>query len=125
MDFENEKLIFGQTIKEIRTNRKMSVRALASTLGVSAVYLSDLENSARKVTLTVVDKVKSNLILSEEEEKKVMSAFSHDRLDIPVELLYYLIDNELVDSLKTIQKEDVKGESIKCLALKFNSNNKK
>jgi transcriptional regulator with XRE-family HTH domain len=125
MNFENENLIFGQTIKEIRVSRKMSIRALAVALGVSPVYLSDLENSSRKVTSTVIEKVKSSLELSEDEEAKVMSAFSHDRLDIPVELLYYLIDNDLLDSLKTIQKEDSKGESIKCLALKFKQSNVK
>lgn len=120
---EDEKLIFGFVLKKIRNNREISIRRLASILGISAVYLSDLENNARKVTLNVIEKIKSNLILTEDEEKLMMNAFTHDRLNVPVEILYYLIDNDLLDSIKTIKKEDAKGESIKRLAKTFKTEN--
>jgi len=51
-----------------------------------------------------------------------MKAFARDRLDIPVELLYYLIDNELIESIKIIKNEDAKGETIKRLALALKNN---
>lgn len=120
---EEEKLIFGFILKKIRNNREISIRRLASILGISAVYLSDLENNARKVTLNVIEKIKSNLILTEDEEQLMMNAFTHDRLNVPVEILYYLIDNDLLDSIKTIKKEDAKGESIKRLAKTFKTEN--
>lgn len=121
MKVDNEKLVFGQVLKEIRSSREMSLRGLANVLGVSAVYLSDLEKNSRKVTLSVIEKIESNLILTEQEEETIMNAFTHDRLNIPVDLLYYLIDNNLLESIKTIQKEDENGESIKRLALTLTS----
>lgn len=122
MNIENETLIFGQFLKEIRNNRKMSLRSFAGILGVSAAYLLDLENNARKVTINIINKIKSNLVLTQDEELKMEKAFMHDRLIISTDLLYYLIDNDLLDSIKTIQEEDKKGESIKRLALTFKQN---
>lgn len=118
-------LKFGQVLKDIRNNRCLSVRQFALKCGVSAIYISDLENNNRKVTMSVINKICNNICLTEQEHQTIMYAFSHDRIDIPVELLYYLINNDLIDSLQTIKEIDEKGVNIKKLALKLESDKKK
>ena len=74
--------------------------------------------------MSVINKICNNIVLTEQESQAMMDAFARDRLDVPVELLYYLIDNNLIESLKVIKEEDQKGTNIKNLALKLNSNKK-
>ena len=116
----NEKLEFGQILKRIRTTRNLTVRQFASKVELSIVYISDLENNNRKVTMTVINKIIKNILLTEIEQKEKMDAFCKDRLNIPTDLLYYLLDNDLLESLKIIKDKDKTGENIKQLALKLN-----
>lgn len=116
----NEKLEFGQILKRIRTTRNLTVRKFASKVELSIVYISDLENNNRKVTMTVINKIIKNILLTEIEQKEIMDAFCKDRLNIPTDLLYYLLDNDLLESLKIIKDKDKTGENIKQLALKLN-----
>ena len=70
----------------------------------------------------MLQRILKKLDLTKTEKEEVMKAFARDRLDIPVELLYYLIDNELIESIKIIKNEDAKGETIKRLALALKNN---
>jgi len=114
---------FGSVIKEIRENRNLSIRGLASLCELSAAYVSDLETNKRNPTLKVIKHMSENLKLTENEHKMMMDAFAHDRLQIPVDLLYYVIDNDLIESLKVLKKVDKDGQNIKRLALSLNKNN--
>lgn len=119
MNNAGKNLKFGQVLRDIRNNRGLSVRQFALKCGVSAIYISDLENNNRKSTMSVINKICNNICLTEQELQSMMDAFTRDRLDIPVELLYYLIDNDLIESLQTIKESDKKGVNIKKLALKL------
>ena len=113
---------FGSVIKEIRENRNLSIRGLASLCEFSAAYVSDLETNKRNPTLKVIKHMSENLKLTENEHKMMMDAFAHDRLQIPVHLLYYVIDNDLIESLKVLKEVDEDGQNIKHLALSLNKN---
>lgn len=116
MKLENEQLQFGAVLRSIRQQRELSVRAMSKLCGVSPIYISDLENNNRKVTLNVINNITGKVVLTKEENEQMMQAYSHDRLDIPVELLYYLIDNDLLDSIKTFKEYDSNGTIVKQLA---------
>lgn len=118
-----EKLKFGSVLNYIRTSRELSMRQLAIICGLSAMYISDLENGNRKPTLRVIECISKKLLLTDEEYSMMMDAFAHDRLQVPVDILYYLIDNDLIESLNILKEVDKKGDNIKRLALSLNNGN--
>ena len=71
MKEKEAKLIFGNSLRTIRTNRELSVRGFAKVVGYSAVYISDLENGNRKPTLEMINIFNEKLLLSEEEFKSL------------------------------------------------------
>lgn len=107
---------FGKTLKGIREDRDLSIRQFAKICDFSPAYISDLEKDNRKPTLELINRISNNLILTEEEKNTMKNAFIHDRLEVSPELLYYLIDNDLIESLKILKELDSKGENIKRLA---------
>lgn len=119
MDQSNKDLKFGKTLRNIRNNRCLSVRQFAVRCGFSPVYISDLENNNRKPTIKVIEGISQNFDLSEEEHKMMMDAFAHDRLTIPVEVLYWILDNDLIDSLSVLKDLDPKGKETKNFTLQM------
>ena len=109
-------LKFGVVLRDIRTSRNMTVRDFSDTCSMSVGYICDLEKGNRKATLQDMDNVVNNLILTEEEHQEMINAFAYDRLQIPVELLYYLIDNNLLESIKAFKEYDEKGTKVKQFA---------
>lgn len=117
---------FGSFLKAMRYSGELSMRDFASILGISATYISDLENGNRKPTLNLIDKISSSLVLTEEENKKMFDLFSYDRLELYPDLVHYLIDNDLIDSLNILKKYDKDGSKVKTftLGLKHDNNRK-
>lgn len=116
---------FGSTIKCIRNNRNLSLRDLAKLCEFSPAYISDLEKNNRKPSIEVIKRISERLELISEEQKMVMDAFFHDRLEIPSELLHYIIDNDLIESLNILREFDSDGQDIKNLAFSLKNNNSK
>ena len=113
---EKQKLKFGSVLNGIRTSRELTIRDFSEATGFSAGYLCDLENSNRMGSLEVINKISNKICTSEEENKAMVKAYMCDRLTLPSELIYYLVENELLESIKIIKEHDPKGESIKKLA---------
>ena len=103
-------------LKKIREDYILTVREMAKISGFSPAYVSESENGVRMATLIYLKSLKENLHLSEEESNALLRAYNRDRLNIDEDILYYLIDNDLLDSLDVIRKLDKKGELIKRLA---------
>ena len=47
----------GVLVKQLRLRKKLSLRAMAKELGISAPYLSDIEWGRRKVSARVLDEI--------------------------------------------------------------------
>ena len=117
-------LKFSAVLKDIRTSRGMTVREFSKTCHISGAYISDLEHGNRKATVQVMNNITNNLTLTDEENKDMINAFAYDRLQIPTELLCYLVDNDLLPSLKVLKEHDKEGNSIKKLAKTMQNNHK-
>lgn len=124
MNEAGKDLKFGPLLQNIRNIRYLSVRQFALECGISATYVSDLENNNRKPTMKVIQSISENINLSEEEHKMMMDAFAHDRLNIPVELLYWILDNNLIQSLDDLKKLDPQGTATKNLVLQLKTGKK-
>ncbi|MBN9073050.1 MAG: helix-turn-helix transcriptional regulator [Rhizobiales bacterium] len=76
---------FGQKLRELRRERKVSQKDMASALGVSAAYLSALEHGHRGLpNWAFVQKVIGyfNIIWDEAEELEALAWTSHPRIVI-------------------------------------------
>jgi predicted transcriptional regulator len=52
------RLSIGEALRRERMKKKVSLRSLAKTLGISAAYLSDVELGKRNLSSTLYDKLK-------------------------------------------------------------------
>lgn len=111
------KLMFGNALRTIRTARTLTVRGFAKVVGYSAVYISDLENGNRKPTLEMINILNEKLFLTEDEFKSLQKGylFAHPENVIPLEVMYYILENNLIDALKTLETTDKTGTKIKQL----------
>ena len=71
---------FGESIKTYREKKKLSIRFLAQRVGISAAYLSDIENGKRaapsqKVFCRLVKEL--NLSMSEIKDLEKMALYSN------------------------------------------------
>lgn len=113
-------LLFGTALKLIRIEKNLTMRKFSDITGISPAYLCDLEKGNRKGTLEVAKTICEKLILAEEETKMLMNAFYREHLTLPEDIIYYLLDNDLLGSIKTIKENDKCGKSIKTLSLNIN-----
>lgn len=120
METKEKTLIFGSTLKLIRLEKELTMRKFSDITGISPAYLCDLEKGYRKGNLETVKTICEKLTLTKEEHKMLMNAFYRDHLSLPEDIIYYLIDNDLLDSIRNIKENDQHGESVKTLSLNFN-----
>ena len=109
------KLMFGNTLRTIRNNRTLTIREFAQLTGYSPVYICDLENGNRKPTLEMINIFNDKLYLTEEEYKLLQKGylFAHPENVIPLEVMCYILENNLIEALKTLEATDKKGTKIK------------
>lgn len=118
----NETLSFGNTLKYIRAKRNLPIRKFSEITGISPAYICDLEKGHRKGTFEILTNISEKLILSEHEQKILINAFYRDRMSLPKNLINYLIDNDLLETLNILTEYDKDGANIKSLALKLKNN---
>lgn len=123
MNEEHGKLMFGTALNQIRMSRNLSLRKFASIIEFTPAYISDLEKGNRLPTLEVLSRVSQKIILSEEEKELLNEGyrFAHPSIFIPIDVMYYILENDLVDSIKKLEKLDKKGTKIKKLVSILNS----
>ena len=116
--FEKERAyIFMNAINYIRTTRNLSMRQLGNVIGFSAMYISDLENGNRLPTLEVIRRFKETLVLSEEEDNMLIDGYKHAHPSIPLDIMYYIIDNDLIEPLTKLKEINKDGSKIKELVI--------
>ena len=109
-------LIFGNILKELREERQLSVRGFSKIMDFSAVYISDLENGKRLPTVAVLQRLNERLILTEEQQEQINLAYNTLHPNIPLEVIYYIQKNNLIEVLETLNKYDSTADKVKKLA---------
>lgn len=76
----------GKILRKIRIDRQELLRDMAGTLGVSAAYLSAVENGKRNAPATWVDKIIHAYHLNPEEALQLQSAFDESKDELRISL---------------------------------------
>lgn len=84
---------FGKFIKEKRTLQGKSIRNFAKEIGISAAYLSDVENGNRYPPQKYLSVLKDKLGLSDEETEIFYDLVGQD-IGNYIDINVYLKDNE-------------------------------
>lgn len=100
---------FGGFIRKKRLEKKMSIRKMAEAVGVSCVYLSDIEkNRRRPPRMDLVRKIAHVLGVNEEE---LMDFACVCRGEISEDLEMYLVQNKAARDAVRKAKEVGAGDS--------------
>lgn len=98
---------FGEYIKAKRMEKSISLRQLASKIGISPSYMSDIEKGRRyapdKEKLAQLQKI---LFINEDEIQKFYDLAGLSRNEVPQDLPEYIINNEEIKVLLRRTKEN-------------------
>lgn len=119
---------FGAYIRRKRMGAGISLRSLAVRLEISAVYLSNMENSRRPApNKPLLDQFMVELHLSKEEQEHLMdlAARSKDQR-VSADLPEYIMENDIVRAaLRTAREVDATDAEWQEFIDKLNSRTKK
>lgn len=104
---ENEKT-FGRFLISKRMEHEISARQLAISLGISAVYICDIEKDRRPVTEEILEKLPSLLCLNETETEEMYDLAAKSRNTVSADLPEYIMEKDIVRAaLRTAKKHNV------------------
>ncbi len=102
---------FGQYLKSLREARDVTLRELARQTGLSAPYLSDVENDrSQPLTKDRIEKVISVLHLSDEEQNHLFDLAGRERNEVAADLPDYIMDNDYVTAALRTARDLKAGE---------------
>jgi transcriptional regulator with XRE-family HTH domain len=109
---DNKTLTFGDFIIEKRKEKEISARQLAGKIGISPVYMCDIEKGRKAaITSEVMDALIRTLNLSESETERMYDLAAIARNTVSADLPQYIMENELVrTALRTAKKNQVPDE---------------
>ena len=94
MDKERNKSTFGDFIKKKRKEKGITLRCLASKMGISLTYLHDVETSRRIPPIRHLYEMAQNLCTSEEEKYQLYDLAAAARCEAPVDLVPYIMEHD-------------------------------
>lgn len=126
----DEKLTFGKFLTEKRKSRDVYLKDLAAYLGVSAVYICDIEKDRRAAPKTEhLQKIAEYLKLNEEEQNMMYDLAADARTyqkGISPDLPEYIMGRDVVrTALRTAKQYNIDDEDWLEFIEKIKSKNKK
>ena len=77
---------FGKILRIIRINSEDSLRGMANKLGISAAYLSSIENGKRPIPDSLYDNICNAYTLSDKDKKKLKESILASSKTIKIDL---------------------------------------
>lgn len=108
----NDEMKFGDYIIKKRREKDLSARQLALAIGISPVYMCDIEKG-RKFALSdeLLDKIRRVLFLSEDEASQMYDLAAIARNTVSADLPEYIMDNKIVrTALRTAKKNNISDD---------------
>lgn len=105
---------FGEFIKKIRREKKISIRTFARLIDISPEHLSKIENNLRTApSKNVIEKISNQLILDNLQREYLfdLAAESKPYMALALDLVEYIKENELVyKTLRIAKRYNIKNE---------------
>jgi transcriptional regulator with XRE-family HTH domain len=102
---------FGQYLKLLRESRDITLRELSRQTGMSAPYLSDVENDrTQPLTKERLETVLRVLQLNEEEQNQLFDLAGRERNEVAADLPDYIMDNDFVTAALRTARDLKAGE---------------
>lgn len=103
---------FGDFLQEKRTEKKISLRKMAESLGFSAPFLSDVEKDRRNPPdIDKLEQIVRILNLSDDERETMMNLAGQRRNSVAPDLSEYIMERDYVSSvLRTAKDLDASEE---------------
>ena len=111
---------FGKILRIIRINCGDSAKDMSEKLGISASYLSAIENGKRNVPDNLCDSLRANFKLTSEDEEKMTKALAMSLENMKLDLAS--LDESRKSVIYAVAKEGLDDETIEriCQVIKLN-----
>ena len=98
---------FGEFLVQRRLKSDISAKWLAEALGISQVYMCDIENGSRIPSAQMLKRLSELLLLSEEERYEMYDLAAKSFNTVSLDVTEYVMSNDMVRrALRTAQKYD-------------------
>lgn len=102
---------FGEFLVQKRLQRGISAKWLADALGISQVYMCDIEKGRRRVSEKLLKRLAELLLLSEDERYEMYDLAAKSDNSVSFDLSDYIMQNDVVrKALRVAQKNSVSDE---------------
>ena len=102
---------FGEFINQKRVAQKITIRDMATRLGLSPAYLTDIEHDRRNPPeKEKLEKLAAILDLSTEERNEMMNLAGRKRGNIAPDLTDYVVENDYVSAALRTARDLGAGE---------------
>lgn len=103
---------FGEFLVQKRLQRGISAKWLADTLGISRVYMCDIEKGRRRISDKLLQRLDELLLLSDEERYEMYDLAAISKNAVSSDLLDYIMHNDVVrKALRVAQKNNVPDDT--------------
>lgn len=104
-------LDFGEFLVQKRLQSGIPAKWLAEALGISQVYMCDIEKGRRRISEALLPRLAELLLLSEEERYEMYDLAAKAKNTVSADLSDYIMKNDIVRKLlRTAQKNGVSDE---------------
>ncbi len=102
---------FGDFLVQKRLQSDIPAKWLAEALGISQVYMCDIEKGRRRISEALLPRLAELLLLSEEERYEMYDLAAKAKNTVSADLSDYIMKNDIVRKLlRTAQKNGVSDE---------------
>lgn len=102
---------FGEFLVQKRLQSGIPAKWLAENLGISPVYMCDIEKGRRRISDELLPKLAKLLLLSEDECYEMYDLAAKTKKAVSADLAKYIMRNAVIRSaLRTAQKHEISDE---------------
>ncbi len=115
LNLKTENTEFGQYLRSVRQEKKISIRQLAKAVSKTPTYISDIEKGNNKPPeRELLDRIIAALHLEEfpDIRNKLYDLAAKERKDVPADIKEYLMENESILKIIRTAKESPNEKQI-------------
>ncbi|WP_062551949.1 helix-turn-helix domain-containing protein [Peptoniphilus phoceensis] len=115
MKLKTENAEFGQYLRSVRQEKKISIRQLAKAVSKTPTYISDIEKGNNKPPeRELLDRIIEELHLEEfpDIRNRLYDLAAKERKDVPADIKEYLMENESILKIIRTAKESPNEKQI-------------